>query len=105
MQKILALLLAITPLLSNAQEYAPCDSIFIDCCSTVSGPDAVMITMDNQSSVLGIYPGLRLLDSNQNIVATEEVVTFDWGSGLATHSMDIITPITLPFDGTVEFCT
>jgi hypothetical protein len=100
----LLLLILIFPSLPKAQNSPACDSLVIDCCSFDVTQNTVSLVVSNYSSYLFDYPGFILYNSSMDTVAFETVNYF--GIGLdQTHTLDIIHPFSLPFDGILELYT
>jgi hypothetical protein len=98
-------LLAFSPVFAMAQQSPFCDSVFINCCDVVTGPDEITLTADNHSAYLFDYPAFQLIASNGDTVAHEITNYFGIGFGPQLHSMELLMPITFPFTGTLELYT
>jgi hypothetical protein len=85
---------------SKGQNLPQCDSLVIQCCTfNALGPNTLTITVYNNSSYLFDYPNFVLFNPAMDTVAKETVTYFGIGTGPQQHTLDIITPITLPFNG------
>lgn len=92
------------PSLPRAQNSPACDSLVIDCCSFNVTQNTISLIASNYSSYLFDYPGFILYNTGMDTVAFETVNYF--GIGLdQTHTLDIIHPFSLPFDGILELYT
>ena len=106
MKKLLLVLFLLSATLSHSQNLPACDSLIITCCVFDStGPNTLTIYADNYSSELFDYPGFMLFDSAMNIIAMETVNYFGIGTGPQPHTMDIILPLILPFNGQLNLYT
>ncbi len=101
----LLLFVLITPLLVTSQNIPACDSLVIDCCSfNTLTPNTVSIEVSNYSSNIFSYPGFVLFDANMDTVAIETVNYYGIGWD-QIFNLNIINPIILPFEGTLELHT
>ena len=104
MKTILLLLsLSLVPFFLQSQNLPACDSVQIECCSFNSiGPNTITIQVANQSSYLFPYPGFILFNTAKDTMAIETVNYFGIGTFPQPHTMQIITPFELPFEGLLE---
>lgn len=94
------------PLFSHAQNLPACDSLVINCCAFDSlGANSLTIFVSNPSSELFDYPGFVLLDTEMDTIAKETVNYFGIGTGFQPHTMNIISPLNLPFTGYLNLYT
>lgn len=101
---ILMLLISF-PFIIHAQSLPECDSVVIDCCFyDTFNPNTVDIEVSNYSSNIFSYPGFILFDENMDTVAKETVNYFGIGWD-QIHSMTIVKPFDLPFEGKLELHT
>jgi hypothetical protein len=106
MKKNLLILFIFVTGFTHAQNLPACDTLIIQCCNFNPVPsDTLMLLADNPSSVLFDYPGFVILDTNLDTVAKETVTYFGIGTGFQTHYLNILAPIVLPFNGTLELYT
>jgi hypothetical protein len=93
------------PFYGFTQNLPECDSVFIDCCSfnTVTS-NTVTIEVSNYSSNIFSYPGFILFTTNMDTIAIETVNYFGIGWN-QIHSLNIIHPFDLPFEGILELHT
>ena len=106
MKKIILCCLVLVAGLSNAQNLPACDSLVISCCTFDSlGPNTLTIYADNHSSVLFDYPAFVLFDAAMDTIAKETVYYFGIGQGFQPHTMDIVAPLHLPFNGKLNLYT
>jgi hypothetical protein len=101
MKKNLLLFLFLIPVLLHAQNLPSCDSLTIHCCTFDSvGPNTLTLFADNQSMTEFYgYPNFVLFDANMDTIAKETVTYFGIGPGFQAHTLDIRTPVVLPFSG------
>lgn len=103
--QILAIILLFSPLLGRSQNLPACDSVFIDCCTfDISPSNTLSIQVSNYSSNIFSYPGFILFNTNLDTVAFETVNYYGIGWD-QTHTLDIIHPFNLPFEGTFALYT
>lgn len=105
MFKQLLLLIALLPITLLAQKLPACDSLLIECCDFNLTENSMIITAENQSSVLFDYPGFVILDSNADTIAKETVNYFGIGWGPQQHTLSIYNAPDLPFSGTLKLYT
>lgn len=106
MKKNLFPVLLLLTLHAGAQNLPACDTLLINCCTFDSvGPSTITLYASNYSSVLFDYPGFIILDASQDTIAKETVTYFGIGQGFQPHTLDIVAPLILPFDGTMELHT
>ena len=105
MFKQLLLLLALLPITLFAQNLPACDSLLIECCDFSLTENSMIITAENQSSVLFDYPGFVILDANEDTIAKETVNYFGIGWGPQQHTLSIYNAPDLPFTGTLKLYT
>ncbi|HPE54860.1 MAG TPA: T9SS type A sorting domain-containing protein [Bacteroidales bacterium] len=105
MFKQLLLLLALLPITLFAQNMPACDSLLIECCDFNLTENSMIITAENQSSVLFDYPGFVILDANEDTIASETVNYFGIGWGPQQHTLSIYNAPELPFSGTLKLYT
>jgi hypothetical protein len=98
------LLIFLLSSLPRAQNSSACDSLVIDCCSFNITQNTVSLIASNYSSYLFDYPGFILYNTSMDTVAFETVNYFGIGIG-QTHTLDILHPFSLPFDGILELYT
>ena len=100
MKKYLLILFFI-PLLSNAQNLPACDSLVIYCCTfDTLGPNTFTIYASNYSQTeLFDYPGFVLFNPAMDTIAKETVNYFGIGQGPQPHTLQIVAPLVLPFQG------
>jgi len=90
--------------MTGAQNSTVCDSLVIECCSFDITQNTISLIASNYSSYLFDYPGFILYNSGMDTVAFETVNYF--GIGLdQTHTLEIIHPLSLPFEGILELYT
>jgi hypothetical protein len=97
----LFLIIFLLPEISPSQNIPACDSLDIECCTFDVSQNTVTLIASNYSSYLFDYPGFILYTSEMDTVAIETVNYF----GISTdqpHTLDIIHPFSLPFDGILE---
>jgi hypothetical protein len=101
MKKNLLIILFFAPLFLRAQNLPSCDSLIINCCSFDSlGPNTLTLLADNHSvTEFYGYPNFVLFDANMDTVAEETVTYFGIGGGFQPHTLDIVIPVVLPFNG------
>ena len=99
--KKIYLVFSFLPLFTQAQNLPSCDSLVINCCTFDSvGPGTLSLFADNHSvTEFYGYPNFVLFDANMDTVAKETVTYFGIGSGFQVHTLDILTPVLLPFSG------
>ncbi|MEZ5147965.1 MAG: T9SS type A sorting domain-containing protein [Bacteroidales bacterium] len=105
MFKQLLLSLALLPITLFAQNLPACDSLLIECCDFSLTENSMIITAENQSSVLFDYPGFVILDANEDTIAKETVNYFGIGWGPQQHTLSIYNAPDLPFTGTLKLYT
>jgi hypothetical protein len=107
MKKLLLVLpLFLSFLYLRAQNLPQCDSLVIQCCDFNSlGPNTLTITVYNNSSYLFDYPNFILFNTAMDTIAKETVAYFGISTGPQQHTMDIVVPIVLPFNGTLNLYT
>src|SRR5690348_13010364 len=106
MKKILLLSLLQLSFFAKAQNLPSCDTLVINCCTLNSvGPNTITLYASNSSSNLFDYPGFIVLDAALDTIAKETVTYFGIGQGFQAHTMDIVAPLLLPFNGTLELHT
>lgn len=105
MFKQLLLSLALLPITLFAQNLPACDSLLIECCDFSLTENSMIITTENQSSVLFDYPGFVILDANEDTIAKETVNYFGIGWGPQQHTLSIYNAPDLPFTGTLKLYT
>ena len=85
---------------AQGQNWPACDSLEIDCCIFDSlGQNTVTLFATNQSSELFPYPSFALLDTNMDTIAMESVTYFGIGWSPQPHTLNLVAPLTLPFNG------
>jgi len=90
----------------NAQNLPACDSLVINCCAIDSvGPNTITLYASNYSSVLFDYPGFVLFDVAMDTIAKETVNYFGISQGPQAHTLDIVAPLNLPFNGYLNLYT
>lgn len=101
--KLLAVLVVILMAIkiSGAQNIPACDSLQVECCSFDLTQNTITLIASNYSSYLFDYPGFILYDSDLDTVAFETVNYFGI-SVSQPHTLNIIHPFELPFDGILE---
>jgi len=102
--KLTLIILAITisPIIVMTQNSPACDSVFIDCCSfNTFTPNTLTVEVSNYSSNIFSYPGFILFNMNMDTMAIETVDYYGIGWE-QIHSLNIVHPINLPFDGILE---
>jgi hypothetical protein len=105
MKKILPIGICLIMNLGIAAQNSPaCDSLIIDCCSFNLTAYTVSLVASNYLSYLFDYPGFILFNNSMDTVAIEEVIYFGIGTG-QTHTMDIVHPFNLPFEGILKLYT
>ena len=98
--KLVLFIFLIPVLTAKSQNWPACDSLIIDCCSFDSiAPNTVTLQASNYSSELFPYPNFVLLDSNMDTIAIEPVTYFGISTGPQPHTMTLVAPLTLPFNG------
>ena len=86
-----------------SQNIPACDTLIINCCQVNGGgPNTLLLTAANSSSVLFDYPGFALLDQNGDTIAIETTNYFGIGTFPQPHVMNIVAPLVLPFTGTLQ---
>ncbi|MEO8086135.1 MAG: T9SS type A sorting domain-containing protein [Bacteroidota bacterium] len=103
MKKLILLSLFTISFFAKAQNLPACDSLLISCCTYDSlGPNTLTIYASNPSSVLFDYPGFVLLNATNDTIAKETVSYFGIGTGPQPHTLQIVAPLILPFQGKLE---
>ncbi|CAN5393208.1 hypothetical protein BH11BAC1_BH11BAC1_04460 [soil metagenome] len=103
MKKLLLLSLLTISFFAKAQNIPACDSLVISCCTyDTLGPNTLTIYASNYSSVLFDYPGFVLLNATNDTIAKETVNYFGIGNGPQPHTLQIVAPLILPFQGKLE---
>lgn len=105
MRSIVFILTLLVPLFTLSQNLPECDSVVIDCCSyNTYNPNTVDIEVSNYSNNIFSYPGFILFDLNMDTIAKETVNYYGIGWN-QIHSLNIVQPIDLPFEGFLELHT
>lgn len=92
--------------LAKAQNLPQCDSLVINCCAFDSvAVSTITLYASNPSSVLFDYPGFVLFNTTMDTIAKETVVYFGIGTGPQPHTLEIISPLVLPFTGYLNLYT
>jgi len=104
MKRLLFLLIWLMSTVSHAQNLPACDSLIINCCTFDSvAPNTLTIYTGNYSSELFPYPGFILINTTlDTILATESVTYFGISTGPQPHTMNITSPLVLPFSGYLQ---
>ncbi len=98
------LITLILPVVIIAQNDPACDLLVIDCCSFDVTENTISLVASNYSNYLFDYPGFILFNTAMDTVAFETVNYF--GIGLEQiHILDILQPVSLPFEGFLEVHT
>ncbi len=96
-------LIILFPLSIFAQNPAECDSVYIDCCTfNTIAPNSVTIEAANHSSNIFSYPAFVLFDMNSDTIGIEEVFYFGIGYNYQPHTISLVAPLDLPFEGYLE---
>jgi len=91
---------------AGAQNIPACDSLYISCCTyDTLGPNTITIYASNYSSVLFDYPSFVLFNLNMDTIAKETVTYFGISQGPQPHTLDIVAPLILPFNGYLNLYT
>jgi hypothetical protein len=86
--------------IADAQNLPQCDSLTITCCTfDTLGANTLTIYVSNPTTVLFDYPGFVLFNAAMDTVAKEQVTYFGISTGPQPHTMEIISPLNLPFNG------
>jgi len=97
---LLLILIIIFSNTTNAQNWPQCDSLVIQCCTFDSiASNTLTIYVSNPSTELFDYPGFALFDLNMDTIAKETVVYFGISQGPQPHTLNIMSPLLLPFTG------
>ncbi len=106
MKKIILCSLIFISTFTKSQNLPACDSLVINCCSFDSlGFNTLTLFADNHSSVLFDYPGFVLFNAAMDTIAKETVVYFGIGTGFQPHTLNIVAPLILPFNGELKLYT
>jgi hypothetical protein len=97
----LLFIIFLLPVILRPQNIPACDSLVIECCSFDVTQNTVTLIASNYSSYLFDYPGFILYNSDMDTVAIETVNYFGIGTE-QPHSLNIIHPFELPFEGILE---
>jgi hypothetical protein len=103
--KLIIYTLLFFPLISLAQDPDDCAGVAINCCDFTVSPQTLTIQASNNSTNIFSYPGFILFDNNQDTIAIETVNYYGIGNYFQPHTLDIIEPIHLPFEGYLELHT
>jgi len=101
----LLFILFIFPAFIHAQEPDDCHFLNIDCCNINIFSNTITLHASNQSTNIFSYPGFILFDNDMDTVAIETVNYYGIGNYFQPHSLNIVSPFTLPFDGYLELHT
>ncbi|MBN2173944.1 MAG: T9SS type A sorting domain-containing protein [Bacteroidales bacterium] len=106
MKKLFYLILFGIPLSLFTQNSEYCDSVLIQCCEfNKVDSNTITIWAANHSPYLFDYPSFVLVNLNSDTIAKETVNYYGIGYYYQEHTLSIVKPPDLPFDGTLLLYT